>query len=225
MVQIIAIEGNIGSGKSTFLEKLTQYYKNNNNILFLTEPVNEWEQIKDENNNTILEKFYGNQEKYSFSFQIMAYISRLALLKNAVEQSTNSNLVIITERSLYTDKYVFAKMLYDTNKIEKINYEIYLKWFDTFANDYPIEKVIYINASPEICFDRIIKRSRNGESNISLDYLIMCDKYHTIMINKYDKKNVNVINLNGNNDIYKHTYILNNWIQLVNITIEKMQSH
>ena len=112
-------------------------------------------------------------------------------------------------------------MLYDTNKIEKINYDIYLKWFDTFVNDYPIENVIYINTSSEVCFDRIIKRSRNGESNISLDYLIMCDKYHTSMIDNYDKKNV--LNLNGNNDIYIYPYILNNWIQLVNITIEKLQ--
>ena len=31
--------------------------------------------------------------------------------------------------SLFTDKYVFAQMLYDSKKMEKIEYEIYNKWF------------------------------------------------------------------------------------------------
>jgi deoxyadenosine/deoxycytidine kinase len=118
MSQIITIEGNIGSGKSTLLEHLKQKYNANNNnegnneIIFLREPVDEWENIKDENGTTILQKFYADQKAYSFSFQMMAYISRLALLKEAVEK--NPNAIIITERSLVTDKMIFAKMLYDS---------------------------------------------------------------------------------------------------------------
>ena len=34
--------------------------------------------------------------------------------------------IIITERSLYTDKHVFAKMLHDQGKIEDVCYQIYL---------------------------------------------------------------------------------------------------
>ena len=41
----------------------------------------------------------------------------------------NPNSIFITERSLLTDKYVFAKMLFDQHKIEDVNYQIYLKMF------------------------------------------------------------------------------------------------
>ena len=103
---IISIEGNIGSGKSTLVDYLKNNYTDKN-IVYLQEPVDEWNNIKDENNITILEKFYANQTKYSFAFQMMAYISRLDLLRNSIKNNPNS--IIITERSLFTDKYVFAK--------------------------------------------------------------------------------------------------------------------
>ena len=131
---IISIEGNIGSGKSTLL----QYLKENIslNVVFLKEPVDEWEHIRDAEGTTMLQKFYENQEKYSFSFQMMAFISRLALLRETMR--TNPGAIIITERSLYTDKLVFAKMLFESGKMEDVNYQIYLKWFDTFSVDCPV---------------------------------------------------------------------------------------
>ena len=56
--------------------------------------------------------------------------------------------------------------------------------FDTFANDFPVEKVVYVNADPEICDERIHRRCRNGESNIPLSYLKSCHDYHNVMINE-----------------------------------------
>ena len=50
---IISIEGNIGSGKSTLLNKLREHFKENEDVVFLKEPVDEWSKIKDENNITI----------------------------------------------------------------------------------------------------------------------------------------------------------------------------
>ena len=88
-MKIISIEGNIGSGKSTLLENLKQEFKHNKNIIFLREPVDEWESIRDSKGTSMIEKFYADQDKYSFSFQMMAYISRLALLKKAVENNDN----------------------------------------------------------------------------------------------------------------------------------------
>ena len=127
MNPIYSIEGNIGSGKSTFIDILRKENKLKNSV-YLEEPVKVWETIKDKNGVTILEKFYGNQEKYSFSFQLMAYISRLSELKKKIKE--NPSKIIFTERSILTDRNVFAKMLYDDKKIEEINYNIYLKWFD-----------------------------------------------------------------------------------------------
>mgnify|MGYP000683927573 CR=1 FL=1 len=57
---------------------------------------------------------------------MMAYITRITQLRKAIQQ--HKNCIIITERSILTDKNVFAKMLHDDKKIEEINYNIYKLW-------------------------------------------------------------------------------------------------
>jgi deoxyadenosine/deoxycytidine kinase len=218
-VKIISIDGNIGSGKSTLMGNLKSYFSNNTNVVFLKEPVDEWETITDENGTTILEKFYENPSKYGFSFQIMAYISRLDVIRKEIKK--NPNAIFISERSLFTDKLVFAKMLFDSGNIELVNYKIYLKWFDTFADDFPISKVIYVNTDPEICHMRIEKRSRTGESNIPLEYLQNCHKYHNNMldVNSEDCVCKNQLVLNGNIDMYENKEQINEWIEQINTFI------
>jgi deoxyadenosine/deoxycytidine kinase len=184
-------------------------FKLNRKIIFLKEPVAEWETIKDSKNKTMLEKFYADQKRYSFSFQMMAYISRLVYMKEAVEE--NPDAIIITERSLYTDKEVFAKMLFDDKKIEDVDYQIYLKWFDAFAKDYPISKIIYVKADPSICSERITTRFRKGEQGIPLEYLTRCHDYHNEMIQKYDKEYDQLI-LNGNIDIKNNEKQITAWL-------------
>jgi deoxyadenosine/deoxycytidine kinase len=210
MSQIISIEGNIGSGKSTILKSIKEYFKTNSDIVFLQEPVDEWEEIKDKDGRTILSKFYENQEKYSFSFQMMAYISRLVLLQNAIKLNPNS--IIITERCLNTDRYVFAKMLYDSGKIEDIEYTIYMKWFDHFLNTCNSQKTVYLKTDFNICYERINKRNREGESNISIEYLEKCHEYHEYMINKISNK-ILIIDSNIDTDLNKD--IINIWIEKI----------
>ena len=166
---------------------------------------------------TMLEKFYANQKEYAFPFQMMAYISRLALFKNTIKE--NPDAIIITERSLNTDREVFAKMLYDTGFIELVNYKIYMKWFDTFARDCLISKVIYVNTDPKICFDRIKKRSRTGESSIPLDYLENCHKYHEDMLDVSKDTCIckDQIVLNGNIDIFQNEEHLNMWLEEIQV--------
>jgi deoxyguanosine kinase len=215
---IVSIEGNIGSGKSTLLSNLRQHYENNSNVVFLKEPVDEWEKIKDENGETILKKFYADQEKYSFPFQMMAYVSRLKVLRDTLKtiktDTQDKNIVIITERSLYTDKMVFAKMLYDSKKIEHVNYQIYLNWFDTFSDEFPVNKVVYVKTSPDKCYQRIVKRSRTGEENIPLEYLTSCSIYHDNMLDKENQECVclDQLILDGNVDIYENKNQVNEWI-------------
>ena len=131
--------------------------------------------IKDEEGIDILSNFYKNQNKYAFSFQIMAFISRLAILKQAIKNHPES--IIITERSIYSDRFIFAKMLYDNKHICKIDYQIYNKWFDDFIEDIPISNIIYLQCSPKISQQRVLKRARKGET-ITLSYLTKCHEYH-----------------------------------------------
>jgi deoxyadenosine/deoxycytidine kinase len=222
--KIVSIEGNIGSGKSTLLENIRNFYDKNTNVIFLREPVNDWEQIKDNEGNSMLKLFYANQEKYSFAFQMMAYISRLKILRDTIikiqndDPKNNSEYVIITERSLYTDREVFAKMLYNQGKIEYVCYQIYLNWFDEFAKDFPINYSIYVCTDPVKCYERIHKRARDGEEVIPLAYLTDCHKYHEDFLNN---SNIikNTLFLDGNVDIYKNEIIVDEWLNKINIFI------
>ena len=228
LTRIFTIEGNIGSGKSTLLESLKNELNiSNQKIIFMKEPVDEWEEIKDAEGNTMLQKFYEDQDKYSFPFQMMAYVSRLKVLRDTlkniqasetIETKKDKKTIIITERSLYTDKMVFAKMLYDSGKIEDINYQIYLNWFDTFSEEFPVHKIVYVKTLPENCHSRIMKRARDGEGNIPLDYLNSCNDYHNSMLDKSELHCVchDQLVLDGNIDIYENEKQVEEWIIEIN---------
>jgi len=203
---IISIEGNIGSGKSTLMKELKKAFADLPHVIFLQEPVDDWNTIRDDAGITMLEKFYGNQEKYSFSFQMMAYISRLATIRKAIRE--NPDCVFISERCLHTDKYVFAKMLYDDKKIESVDYQIYNKWFDTFIDDFDVTNIVYIKADPSMCLERVAQRGRHGEAGIPLEYLQACGDYHNNMMLEMGCE---VHMLDGNVNINTCPQIIANW--------------
>jgi deoxyadenosine/deoxycytidine kinase len=178
---IISIDGNIGSGKSTKVRDLEKYYteQGRNDVIFIQEPVDSWNSVVDENGVTILSNYYKDQKRFAFRLQMLAYISRLSLLRDAVKKGYK---YIITERCVGTDRNVFSKMLYDKGDIEHDEYIIYQKWYEEFISDVPIGAIVYIKASPETCLERVNIRAREGE-NIPLEYLKECDKYHDDWIN------------------------------------------
>jgi len=197
MHYIFTIEGNIGSGKSTLLNILKQNLTNINDteIVYLDEPVSTWESIQDKSGKNIIEKFYNDNKKYAFSFQMMAYISRIHEIKKTLKEK--KNIIIICERSVFTDKKVFTQMLYDDKKISDIDYQIYNNWFYEFIMDIPISGIIYLKTSTEICFKRVEKRSRIGEEDIPIEYLENCNNYHNKWL-LYES--IPLIILDGNND-------------------------
>tara|TARA_B100001093_G_C26671565_1_gene946405 strand:+ start:302 stop:1006 length:705 start_codon:yes stop_codon:yes gene_type:complete len=213
---IISFDGNIGSGKSTivhyfehhfpkFCNLKTYHYK----ICFLDEPVNQWESIVDINDGkNIIEKFYNNNKDYAFQFQMMAYISRLSLLRNALKEDYD---IIFTERSIYTDKNVFAQMLYDYKKMSNTEFLIYSKWFNEFSDVIENIKTVYIRTLPEICEKRVLKRARSGE-NIPLSYLHDCHYYHDVWLNTPDKiESGKVLVIDGNEETNTSLFIENNY--------------
>lgn len=203
---ILSIEGNIGSGKSTLLNILKTKYRLHHKVIFVDEPVDEWNSIKVDGK-SILEHFYQDKQKYSFTFQILAYITRLRKLLDILEK--NEDKVIICERSIYTDKYVFAKMLYQQKFINEMEWQTYNYWFDTFKEKTKVNTIIYVNTEPQLCYQRIKKRNRNGESDIPIEYLNHCHQLHEEWL--CDKSlDTNIITFNGNQDIAEideNTYI------------------
>ena len=80
MVHLICMEGIIGAGKSTILEKLKQGFQNNKNIHFLPEPIESWQKLKlthtanaDKSCN-LLEQFYQDPQKWGFKFEVCSFV-------------------------------------------------------------------------------------------------------------------------------------------------------
>lgn len=208
-MRIIVVQGNIGSGKSTFVEKLKARYNTRNDICFLQEPVNEWLTIKDKQGVNILENYYKDQPKYAFMFQMMAYISRLTILKRAIE--SNQYKYIITERCLNTDRNVFCKMLYDDGLIEDIGYQIYNKWFDEFINFENVDYIhVYLKTDPQVSKKRVDIRAR-VEETIPTEYLTKCHEYHDRWLLTTDQK---VVIIDSNQDIEINPNI-DHWYNMV----------
>jgi len=218
MAAIYSIDGNIGSGKSRLIKELKKQNKLGNNIIFIQEPVNVWNTIKDKKGKTILEHFYEDQKKYSFSFQIMAYISRLTQLKNIIKENPSS--ILITERCTYTDRKVFAKMLHDDELINDIDMKIYLMWFDEFMKDIPINGFIYVRTKPSKCFERVKKRNRKGEEEIPLEYLEKCHLYHQSWL--MDEENILV--LDGNQEYKTDNKLIDMWTEKIKKFIKHPQT-
>ena len=196
---IVSVEGNIGSGKSTNVDDLKQYFDNKKreDIIFVEEPVSEWNSVVDIDGTPILANFYKDQKQYAFRLQMLAYISRLTLLRDVAKKGYK---YIITERCVGTDRNVFSKMLYDKGDIAHDEYTIYNKWHEEFSKDVPISAIVYIRASPETCLSRVNIRAREGE-NIPIEYLEECQRYHEEWI---EGENVPKLYIDANTDFKKN---------------------
>ena len=100
-----------------------------------------------------------------------------------------------------------------------VEHQIYNKWFNTFADEYPIKHLIYVKTEPNICLERIRIRSRDGESGIPIEYLIDCHKHHELMIENQFPNTPKLL-LDGNNDIFKKMDVQQEWIKQISELIE-----
>ena len=184
----ITIEGNIGVGKTTLLKKL----ENNYNVIF--EDVDTWK------NEGWIEKYYKNTSKYAMGFQMRVLYSHL-------QSEHKFKEINIIERSCNTLCNIFGKLLLDDNTLDQIEFDLCKKF--SFDYSWDINHIIYLQSSPEVCFERISNRNRKGEENIPFDYI---KRLHNEHENTYkNTKNVYIINANNDIDtIYNDVnYILN----------------
>ena len=179
---LISIEGNIGSGKSTLLKKLKEAHPEYN---FVPEPVDTWLEVKDEDDNHILKLFYGDFKRWSYTFQNFAFITRNLIMDECVKNKKESD-IFITERCVFTDKNVFAKMLHDDKLMSNLEYKIYNYWFDKYSKENNVDAYVYVTTGVDLSDERIKIRNRDGE-NIEKSYLTRLDEYHHNWLNKEDK--------------------------------------
>lgn len=193
---VISIDGNIGAGKSTFLNQLKKKYPQWN---FVDEPVDVWSKFVNEEGESLLEVFYKDRKRWSYTFQNCAFMTRVRVLTNKIKEwksncqenplgsdSIKTSNIFITERSVATDFNVFAKMLYEDGSINKLEWDMYKDWYNFLYVECKISGVIYITCPPEKCAERINIRSRPGEESIPLEYLSKLHKSHEDWISHID---------------------------------------
>jgi deoxyadenosine/deoxycytidine kinase len=177
---ILSIEGNIGGGKSTMLQSLKIKHPE---YIYIDEPVDMWQSLKTDDNKSLLQLFYQDTTRWAYTLQNTAFITRVTNAKQAIDslkdQPNDKVYVLITERCVLTDRYVFAQMLKDDHKLSDIEWNVYLFWYQLFCDMIPIKGLIYISTEYDVCVDRIKHRNREGEENIPVDYLRSLQDYHT----------------------------------------------
>ena len=193
----IYIEGNIGTGKTTFLRFLETLFKTDD-YSFIFEPVDQWTNLTDSDGINLLENFYKDQDKWSFAFQMNSFISRIQKIQN------DSKKVKFIERSVYTDRNCFAKNCYESGKMNKIEYDIYTRWHDWLCKEFKVKPsaFIYLKTDPTVSLERIQKRSRQGEGGIPIDYLDKLDSLHNSWMDDEIANGVPVLILDVSTDFY-----------------------
>lgn len=207
---IFSIEGNIGSGKSTltkFLQIAQQELFTELSLSIIQEPVDDWKNQKDTNGESILGHFYNDPEKYSFAFQMNSFISRSHKI---MEQLYDTVLV---ERSVFSDAYCFACLCYENNLMTEMEYLIYKKWFTWLTKSFNIKNtgVIYLRTDPDECYNRIQKRNRSEETQISREYLHQLHKKH----DEWLMNGKNILVLDGNKDFLNDPNILKDYLDKI----------
>lgn len=166
------IEGNIGAGKSTFLRLLQDQLP----VQIVYEPLDQWQQVAGGQN--LLDHFYKDTKRWAYTFQSYAFITRvMEQQKKALESKCGTQVL---ERSVYSDRYCFAKNCFDMGTMSPLEWSLYQEWFDWLIENYVAKPAgfIYLRTSPEVCFSRLKKRARAEESVIPLSYLKALHERH-----------------------------------------------
>ncbi|XP_012222460.1 deoxynucleoside kinase-like isoform X3 [Linepithema humile] len=163
----ICIEGNIGSGKTTFLN----HFKNFNNATVLQEPVDLWRNVAGVN---LLDLLYKDPINYAFLFQSYAQLTRLKLHT----MSTPSPYKVM-ERSIFSSR-CFLENMKRTNMIRNVEVEILEKWYDWCLENTNVrtDLIVYLRTTPEVVYQRMQTRGRKEEDSVSLDYLRQIHEIH-----------------------------------------------
>jgi len=180
---MIAVHGNIGAGKSTLLKQLAML---DEQFIIYLEPVETWTSCEN-----MLNLFYTDPYAYAFKFQTLALITRLKQYSEYVENKENK--IMIWERGSESD-IIFKTLLTKKGYLTKLDNDI-------LGNAYKPKAIlnIYIRVSPEVCLNRILKRGRMEEVDISYEYLKeLHDEHEKVFKNCYivDGENIDI------NDVY-----------------------
>ena len=160
----VIVEGNIGSGKSTFLD----HYRNLSDFAVFQEPVDKWRDLDGHN---LLELMYTDPRRHSYTFQSFVQLTMAQL-----HAAKTKKRIKMMERSLWSARYVFAENLLRSKNMATSEFEVLKAWFEFLRGcpkevDLSVDLVIYLRTSPEVAYQRLKARARSEEKIVSLEYL------------------------------------------------------
>lgn len=165
--RVFFVEGNIGSGKTSFLQQLEKAYPTHVQVVY--EPVAQWEKLLDASGKSILDYFYSDMQRYSYLFQSAVFLSRI----RAMEQIDPQKPIVFVERSVDCDMRIFASNCFENGVMSDIEWKIYTDWHEwmctTLAKNQLVPApsdcaYVYLRTSPEVAFERMERRSRASET-------------------------------------------------------------
>ena len=167
----IAIAGNIGSGKTTLTQMLTERYQATAYL--------------EEVNNPYIGDFYEDMKRWAFNLQIDFLGSRIQQTMEMLRE--NSSGYIFQDRTIYEDAHIFAGNLHEMGLMSGRDFATYMKLFRLFTTVIPQpDLLIYLKASVPTLIRQIHKRGREYEMNIDEDYLRRLNgKYETWINDDY----------------------------------------
>ncbi|KAM6931084.1 deoxyguanosine kinase, mitochondrial [Xenentodon cancila] len=121
---------------------------------------------------------YQDPQRWSYTFQTYSCMSRLRTqLQPPPGYLLHSQGVPVQvyERSVYSDRYIFALNMFELGCINATEWAVYQDWHsllvEKFGHQVELEGIIYLRASPKKCMERLMCRGRSEEKEVKLDYL------------------------------------------------------
>ncbi|XP_025159972.1 deoxynucleoside kinase-like [Harpegnathos saltator] len=163
----ICIEGNIGSGKTTFLQQFQKF----KSATILPEPVHLWCDLEGVN---LLDLLYKEPKRYSFLFQSYAQVTRLEL--HTMPTPTPYKVM---ERSVFSTK-CFLENMKRTNIISNVEAAVSENWYNWSIRNANIKTdlIVYLRTTPEVVYQRMQARARKEEESVPLEYLRQIHEIH-----------------------------------------------
>ena len=189
----ISVEGNIGAGKSTFIDFIQEL----DDIKVAKEPLHEWQNVGGQN---LLNRMYKFPKENTFLFQVLAL---LTMVRDHLRHKFYATKPRVVER--FMGSRCFIKNAHKNGNLTDAENMVLSDW-RIFLEECPLinmkaDLIIYLRTSPERAFQRIKKRNREEELNISFDYIKQLHDYHEEWLMDYMSADHKVIVIDADLDL------------------------